>query len=153
MTAASLVPIEWLKAHEQYVEERVVELLDRFAKTGCVDYAVVVDRETGTVIDGHHRLEALRRLGAQLVPVHLVDYRDAGLTVTNWREDDPPVTKEDVLRHAREGRLFPPKTTKHDFVRVIDPADVPLALLTAAGAPRAMQPSAPHSRATPQGKA
>jgi L-serine kinase (ADP) len=124
-----LVPIEWLRAHEQYVEARVQELLQRFTKTGCVDYAVVADAATGTVIDGHHRLEALRRSGARLVPVNLVDYAHPSLTVANWRPDEPPVTKEEVLQRAREGRLFPPKTTKHDFVRVLDPVDVPLKML------------------------
>lgn len=126
-----LMPIEWLKPHEQYVEERVREILDRFAKTGCVDYAVVVDAKTGTVIDGHHRLEALRRAGAKLVPAHLVDYASPALSVSNWREHEPPVTKDEVVARAGEGRLLPPKTTKHDFVRVIDPVDVPLAKLVA----------------------
>lgn len=124
-----LVPIEWLKAHEEYVEARVQELFGRFQKSGAVDYAVVADATTGTVIDGHHRLEALRRSGARWVPAHLVDYADAHLTVSNWREHEPPVTKEDVLVRAREGRLFPPKTTRHDFVRVLDPVDVPLKVL------------------------
>lgn len=153
MSTPSVVPLEWLKAHEQYVEARVAELVEKFGRTGCVDYAVVADRETGTVIDGHHRLEALRRLGATLVPVHLVDYRDPELKVANWRKDEAPVTKEDVLCHAREGRLFPPKTTKHDFVRILDPIDMPVASLRSGGASRSVRPSATEPGATPQGKA
>lgn len=125
----SLVPIEWLRAHEQHVEERVQELLERFTTSGCVDYAIVADLHSGTVIDGHHRFEALRRLGARVVPAHLVDYRDPKLTVANWRPDEPPVTKEEIVERARTGRLYPPKTTKHDFVRVLDPVDVPLKAL------------------------
>lgn len=125
----SLVPIEWLRAHEEHIEERVQELVNQFTRYGCVDYAIVADANTGTVIDGHHRFEALRRLGARLVPAHLVDYADPKLTVKNWREDEPPVTKEEVVERARTGRLFPPKTTKHDFVRVMDPVDVSLKVL------------------------
>lgn len=131
MSRVTLVPLSWLKPHEQYVEARVAELTERFRKSGCVDYAVVADARTGTIIDGHHRYETLRRLGAERAPVVLVDYADPSVTVRNWRPDEPPVTKEDVLRRAQEGRLFPPKTTRHDFVRVLDPADVPLSELLA----------------------
>lgn len=124
-----LVPLEWLKAHEQFVEARVAELSERFRKNGCVDYAVVADRGTGTVIDGHHRLETLRRLGARRVPVVLVDYMDPAITVRNWRPDEPAPTKADVISRAADGKLYPPKTTRHDFVRVLHPVDVPLETL------------------------
>ena len=127
MTATA--PLSWLKAHEQYVEARVVELLERFQRTGCVDYAVVVDRQTGTIIDGHHRYEALRRLGAALVPVHLVDYLDPSITIRCWREGERAPTKEEVVERAAKGLLYPPKTTRHDFVRVLHPVDAPLAAL------------------------
>ena len=126
---ASLVPIQWLKAHEDFVETRVLEVLANFQRSGVVDFAVVADAATGTVVDGHHRLEALRRLGALFVPAYLVDYRDPAITVRGWREGEAVPTKEDVLRHAAEGKLYPPKTTRHDFVRVMDPVDVPLAEL------------------------
>lgn len=135
MSRVELVPIGFLKAHEEHVESRVVELTERFRRMGCVDYAVVADRRTGTVIDGHHRLETLKRLGAESVPTVLVDYMDESITVRNWRPDEPAPTKEEVLRRAAEGRLYPPKTTRHDFVRVLQPVDVPLSMLGAA--PRA----------------
>ena len=143
MTHAATAPITWLKAHEQYVEARVVELLERFQRTGCVDYAVVVDRATGTIIDGHHRYEALRRLGAALVPVHLVDYMDASITVRAWREHEPAPTKQEVVHRAAMGVLYPPKTTRHDFVRALSPADVPLRSLMAPSAQDAEPLAAP----------
>lgn len=128
-----LVPLDWLKAHEQFIEARVVELLERFRRSGLVDYAVVADRATGTIIDGHHRLETLRRLGAKRVPAVLVDYADPRITVRSWRPDETPPTKADVVQRAAEGRLYPPKTTRHDFVRVIHPVDIPLAELGVEG--------------------
>lgn len=121
------MPLEWLKAHEEFVEDRVQELTRRFQASGRVDYAVVADVRTGTVVDGHHRLETLRRLGARLVPAVLVDYLDEAITVRCWREDEPAPTKAEVVERAAAGRLYPPKTTRHDFVRVLDPVEVPLA--------------------------
>ncbi|HEX2022184.1 MAG TPA: ParB N-terminal domain-containing protein [Candidatus Thermoplasmatota archaeon] len=126
-----LVPLAWLKAHEEHVEDRVRELTERFRRSGCVDYAVVADRATGTVIDGHHRLESLRRLGAALAPAVLVDYMDPSITVRSWRADEKAPEKSEVVARAAAGRLYPPKTTRHDFVRVLDPVDVPLAQLGA----------------------
>lgn len=133
----SLVPLEWLKAHEAYVEDRVEELTRRFQQTGLVDYAVVADERTGTVIDGHHRLETLRRLGARLVPAVLVDYMDGGITVRAWREQERAPTKGEIVARAAKGELYPPKTTRHDFVRVLDPVDLPLSELGAALPPLA----------------
>lgn len=129
MSQPELVPIGWLRAHEHYVEARVMELVERFRRTGVIDYAIVADAETGTVIDGHHRLEALRRLDAERAPVVLVDYMDPAIGIRAWREQEAPPTKGEVVRRALEGRLYPPKTTRHDFVRVLHPADVPLARL------------------------
>ena len=124
-----LVPIGWLKAHEQHVEQRVGELVHHFTVRECIDYAIVADERTGTVIDGHHRLEALRRLGAAMAPAFLVDYSDPGITVHTWREGEKAPSKEEVVARAAAGNLFPPKSTRHDFVRVLDPVDVPLARL------------------------
>lgn len=124
-----LKPISWLKAHEEYVEQRVAELVHHFQVRGVIDYAIVADARTGTVIDGHHRLMALRRLGAHLAPVHLIDYADPSITVHTWREEEKAPSKEEVVARAAEGRLYPPKSTRHDFVRMLDPVDVPLTAL------------------------
>lgn len=129
-----LVPLAWLKAHEQHVEQRVAELVHHFQLRDAIDYAIVADERTGTVIDGHHRLMALRRLGARWAPVYLVDYQDPAITVHTWREGEKAPSKEEVVARAAAGRLYPPKSTRHDFVRMLDPVDVPLADLRAADA-------------------
>ena len=125
----AVVPLAWLKAHEQYVEQRVAELVHHFQHRGAIDYAIVADERTGTVIDGHHRLEALRRLGAQMAPAYLIDYMHPGISVHTWREGEKAPEKEEVIARAAAGDLYPPKSTRHDFVRVLDPVDVPLAKL------------------------
>lgn len=129
-----LVPLAWLKAHEQHVDQRVAELVHHFQIRGAIDYAIVADERTGTVIDGHHRLMALRQLGAVWAPVFLIDYADPGITVHTWRDGEKAPSKEEVVAHAAQGKLYPPKSTRHDFVRMLDPVDVPLADLRAADA-------------------
>ncbi|HET6405972.1 MAG TPA: transcriptional regulator [Candidatus Thermoplasmatota archaeon] len=126
-----LVPLKWLKAHEQYVASRVEQLQHHFLHRDAIDYAIVADERTGTVIDGHHRLEALRRIGTTWAPAFLVDYRDPRISVHTWREGEKAPEKEEVVARAAAGDLFPPKTTRHDFVRQLDPVDVPLEALRA----------------------
>lgn len=129
MSAATrhiLVPLSWLKAHEQHVEQRVEELVHHFTHRGAIDYAIVADENSGTVIDGHHRLMALRILGARWAPVYLIDYQDPRISVHTWREGEKAPSKEEVVERASRGDLFPPKSTRHDFVRMLDPVDVPL---------------------------
>jgi len=121
----ALVPLAWLKAHEQYVETRVAQLVHHFQVRGAIDYAIVADERTGTVIDGHHRLEALRRLATTWAPAFLVDYADPRISVHTWREGEKAPAKEEVVARAATGDLFPPKSTRHDFVRQLDPVDVP----------------------------
>lgn len=109
----ALVPVTELREHEQVVESRVAALAKRLVEDGHVDQPVVADARTGVVIDGHHRLSALRRLGAARAPVHLIDYMDPAVTLTTWRATDPPPTKEEVVRRAIERNPYPPKTTRH----------------------------------------
>lgn len=126
-----LVPLRWLKAHEQFVETRVAQLEHHFRVRGAIDYAIVADERTGTVIDGHHRLEALKRLGATWAPAFLLDYFDPRVQVHTWREGEKAPSKEEVVSRAASGDLFVPKSTRHDFVKQLDPVDVPLEALMA----------------------
>lgn len=127
----ALVPLRWLKPHEHYVETRVLQLEHHFRVRNAIDYAIVADERTGTVVDGHHRLEALRRLGATWAPAYLVDYADPRIRVHTWRDGEKAPSKEEVIDRAARGDLLVPKSTRHDFVKQLDPVDVPLDALLA----------------------
>lgn len=121
----SLVCTESLLPHEMTQADRLSKLLREIREDGFLRVPILVDAKTGTVLDGHHRLEALRRLGAHLVPAALVDYDSPDVSVTP-RRVDVPVSKAEVRRAAISGELMPPKTTRHALP--IDPPelDVPL---------------------------
>ncbi|MET1128572.1 MAG: ParB N-terminal domain-containing protein [Thermoproteota archaeon] len=109
----ALVPIELLKPHEQVIEEHVRALAEDIASRGILIRPILVDSKTFTILDGHHRVEALRRLGARYVPAIVVDYdRDDEVEVTSWRPG-VVVTKDMVRRAALSRRLMPPKTSRH----------------------------------------
>jgi hypothetical protein len=73
---------------------------------------ICVEHETLAILDGHHRHAAAMQLGLVRVPVRMFDYNHVGLG--SWREDWCP-TRADVLQRARDGNLYPPKTTRHTF--------------------------------------
>lgn len=71
---------------------------------------IIVHKNALFVMDGHHRLEAAKRLDLALVPVLFRDY-DC-VDVTAWRSGES-VTPDDIFAMARSGKKFPYKTTKH----------------------------------------
>lgn len=108
----ALVSIDRVRPHECVVEERVRELLRDLVSLPVLRKPVVVDEETLTLLDGHHRLKALRRLGVELIPAALVKYSDPRIVVRRWGSGEI-IEKRLVVERAMEGRLFPPKTTRH----------------------------------------
>lgn len=123
----TLVALSRLRAHEQFEEPRVQELQHRIQRDRSVPVAIVADAATLVVLDGHHRLEALRRLGCKRAPVMLVDYQRPDIRVGAWRHGETAPTKDEVLLQAQAGKLFPPKTTRHFFPWRFQESPVPLA--------------------------
>nr|WP_117354542.1 ParB N-terminal domain-containing protein [Acidilobus sp. 7A] len=59
--------------------------MEGIARGRVVHRPLIVDAATMTLIDGAHRLEALRRLGASLAPVIAVDYSQ--VEVAGWARE------------------------------------------------------------------
>lgn len=51
---------------------------------GYVKHPIIVDRKSLVVLDGVHRIVALRKLGIRRVPACLVDYNSPAIQVLNW---------------------------------------------------------------------
>lgn len=122
-----LLPVETLRPHEETEPDRAAELVETLRSDGYIEEPIVVDSRHRVILDGHHRYEALRRLGCQRIPAYLVDYGSPAVRVTLWDGADvEAVTKDDVLRRAGDGELFPPKTTRHRFDAELPRRMVPL---------------------------
>ncbi len=120
-----LVPLDALRPHEMVIEERVRALAEDIARRRVLIRPILVDENTMVILDGHHRVEALRRLGARRVAALLVDYGSECVTVGSWRPGWR-VTKEDVVRAGLSGRLLPPRTSRHRVCFQIPEVNVPL---------------------------
>ncbi|AKG38672.1 MAG: ParB N-terminal domain-containing protein [Infirmifilum sp.] len=108
----TLMNISELKPHEKYIEERVLFLLEDMMRTGILRKPVVAENKHNVLLDGHHRFEAFKRLGLQYIPAAVVDYQDPRIVVKSW-ENGYIFDKDQVLRRALKGELFPPRTTRH----------------------------------------
>jgi L-serine kinase (ADP) len=124
-----LVPVDRLLAHEQILQPRVDELVKVLRREGVIRLAIVADQRTLVVLDGHHRLAALKALGAKRIPVLLVDYQAPDIRVGTWREGERAPTKDEVIKQAEQRRLYPPKSTRHFFPWKLVEEPVPLAKL------------------------
>jgi hypothetical protein len=65
-------------------------------RAGILKSPVIVDRESLVVLDGMHRVEALRNLGCRFMCVCLVDYMSPGIRVDRWfRVVSSPISIEE----------------------------------------------------------
>jgi len=74
-----------IRPHELFLEDHVREVMEDIRKSGAIRRPLVIDAATMTLLDGTHRLEALRRLGASLAPVIAVDYSQ--VEVAGWARE------------------------------------------------------------------
>ncbi|MGD0329125.1 MAG: ParB N-terminal domain-containing protein [Nitrososphaeria archaeon] len=111
---AIIVEINELKEHEKIDEQYCEQLKSRIQKDGFIKKAIAVDANTRIVLDGHHRLNALRRLGCKRIPAILVDYNSPMIQVQGWNKDT--VSKQAVIVAGTTPNKLPPKTTRHTVI-------------------------------------
>jgi hypothetical protein len=104
--------IEELKEHEEIRPDYLEALKNEIQCDGILKMPICVDRKTCIILDGHHRLDALRRLGCKKIPAVLVDYQSPEIKVIPWREGET-ITKEKIIDTALSGKRMPSKTSKH----------------------------------------
>ncbi|MEM0349304.1 MAG: ParB N-terminal domain-containing protein [Candidatus Caldarchaeum sp.] len=73
-----------LHPHEQSIPQAVSRIAEDIAKKGRFIDPVIVDAETGLVIDGTHRVEAAMVLGLEKIPVYTVDYMSPRVVLAGW---------------------------------------------------------------------
>lgn len=110
------INLEELKEHEEIRPEYLESLKNEILSDGILKMPICIDHKTFIILDGHHRLHALKRLGCRRIPCVLVDYQSPEIVVIPWREGER-ITKEEIIEVALQGRKMPPKTSKH-MIRV-----------------------------------
>ena len=123
----AIMEIEDLRIHEAIQDELLEDFVKMLRDDGTFKVPILVDENDYVVLDGHHRVEALRRMGYTKIPVYLVDYWDDAIEVTAWPEAEiDNVTKEMILEMGKSEGVFPPKTSRHKVKVELEAVDIPL---------------------------
>jgi ParB-like chromosome segregation protein Spo0J len=80
--------IEELKEHEEIRPDYLEALKNEILADGILKMPICIDEKTCIILDGHHRLQALKRLGCKKIPCVLVDYQSENISVIPWRRRD-----------------------------------------------------------------
>ncbi len=73
-----------LRPHEETVAEDLKKLVNALRENPVLRHPIIADRITGTVLDGTHRLAAVKQLKCNFIPSALVDYNDPQITIERW---------------------------------------------------------------------
>lgn len=121
-----LYPLNDIKLHEQVKAGHVMKIMRAIQVDRVIKRPLIVAQGCGTLLDGHHRYTALRKLGARYAPCIEVNYDDADqIEVTSWRANEA-VTPQTVRVAASLGSMMPPKTSRHLLKFPVPPICVPL---------------------------
>jgi hypothetical protein len=94
----ALVEIDELLIPEETISGILDALMEEIERAGILKSPVIVGRESLVVLDGMHRVEALRNLGCRFICVCLVDYLSPGIRVDRWcRVVSSPIAIEDFF--------------------------------------------------------
>ena len=126
-----LVPVEWLKPHEEIKPRNRDKLLEMTKRWGGYTKPLIVDKLTGAILDGHHRYSIAEKLNLAQIPVIAVDYlTDESIEVDVWPSAAiEGLTKEQVIEMSLSDNVFPPKTSRHRIADHLPPIHVPLEVL------------------------
>lgn len=101
-----LIEIDKLVPHEEIVEGRLSDLINKIKREKSVDMPIVVARIPNSnkylIVDGHHRWAALKNMGYKYIPCVIIDYFSEDVKLMTWYPaiigDIEPVLEE--LRYA-----------------------------------------------------
>jgi L-serine kinase (ADP) len=110
----TIININKLISHEMILDERLKQVKIDLLARGFLKNPVIVDRDNLIILDGHHRVAALKQLGANKIPAYLVDYQNKDIRVTLRRKEFHFLNiKQSVIEYCLAGKIFPSKTTRH----------------------------------------
>lgn len=98
----ALLPRKALHPTEEYREERVREVMESISSGGEWTRLIAVEKFHHIVMDGHHRLEAAKRLGFDFVPCALLTYPEVRV---ESRRLNLVVSADDIIRRGLNREL------------------------------------------------
>src|SRR5688572_22393073 len=96
-----VLEIRRLHGHERTRPSLLAELTEQIRADGILKRPILVADGDLVILDGHHRVEALRALGCKRVSAYLVHYESDNVTLDTWPDAVVKVvTKREVIRRG-----------------------------------------------------
>ena len=123
-----LISTDDLLPHEEVISGKLEAMKKRLVNSGRFFQPLLVDSASNVILDGHHRWNAAKALGLDLIPVVAIDYLNSEeVSVGVWPGcGRDSITKDEVVKMGVSGNLFPPKTSRHRFSFKLPKIGVPL---------------------------
>ena len=120
--------MEILRPHELTIRKKVDELEKMTHRWKAYVLPLIVDRNTGVILDGHHRHQVALRIGLKCLPCVLVDYQeDDSIELDLWPNcGRDSLSKEEVVQAGLSAKLLNPKTSRHRLSDHLPPISVSL---------------------------
>jgi len=106
-----LIPIKKLKSHENINKNHLSEIIYKLRKERVLRNPIIVEKNHLVILDGHHRVNAFKKLGLKYIPASLISYNQVRVYLR--RKLDIKDIKSEVIRRGINNNPFPSKTTRH----------------------------------------
>ncbi len=137
-----IMAISFFRSSEEVSLADVEQLAKQISAAQRWIAPIPVEKNTGIVMDGNHRLQAAKLLGLTHLPCVLIEYDDPRVSVFEWDKEHPyPV---DDIFHAviHSEQVLPYKTTRHVFSPPLPQTEIGLReLMLPVAASTGQQPS------------
>ena len=124
-------PLKALRPHEETIPAHVSDLAAEMNREGVQKDPIITDSESATILDGMHRLAALKALRIANAVCCSVDYSSRAITVSRWarvytmaRGDSvaDATGPQGITRRVTLAEAFDALNNKDDGMAVITPA-------------------------------
>jgi hypothetical protein len=120
---------ESLLVHEETIKSHVERLEAQMQLDGVQKDPIIVDRESGTVLDGMHRLAAFSALGISKAACCSVDYGSRSVTLSRWARVYT-LPRGESLATSLEAESITRRVSLAEALEALDHREVGLAVLT-----------------------
>lgn len=129
LVEVDLRPIGSVLPHEETIADLSSSLARQIRADGFQRDPIIVDRENHVVLDGMHRLKALKELGAHHILCHLVDYSSPEIRLERWARSLKGVKKESIVEILEDSRIDR-RVSLTEAIELVDGRSTPVAVLT-----------------------
>ncbi len=118
--------VKSLYGHEQTISRSLKRLKEGMLNIGQLVDPLIVDKKTGVVLDGNHRLKVLEIIECPLTVCQTVDYEGPQIEVKTWQ----PSLKMTVEEMSKLDTIKYEKVDKDEGMRAVDSLKSPAMMIT-----------------------